>query len=152
MINVQKAALYFGALNLLIGLAGFFGPFVTGNRDGLINIETGHLFGLMAINWAHALVFLAFGVYGLAAHGAAESATTYFWAVAVIFGLPALLGLLAHAGWMRVTEPGGTPVVFEIAIDWAGTALHLLWAALGAFFALRAHSQMNQNEHQPAHA
>lgn len=43
-MKTRRTALYFGALNLGIGLAGFFGPFVTGNDEGLINIETGQLF------------------------------------------------------------------------------------------------------------
>lgn len=152
MTTIQKAALYFGVVNLLLGLAGFFGPFVTGNQEGLINIETGQLFGLMAINWAHALVFLAFGLYGIAARDMKESAVTYFWSVAVVFGLLALLGLLGQVGWMEVRGPEGTLVVFEIAVDTAAILLHLTLAAVGLFFALRAGEKMSEKEPQPAHA
>lgn len=151
-MKTRRTALYFGALNLGIGLAGFFGPFVTGNDEGLINIETGQLFGLVAINWAHALLFVAFGLYGIAARGKKESAVTFMWSVAVVFGLLALLGLLGEAGWMEVRDPEGTLVVFEIAVDAAAILLHLAWSAVGLFFALRAREAMPQNEHQPARA
>lgn len=152
MKTMQKAALWFGALNLVLGLSGFFGPFVTGNRDGLINIETGQLFGLIAINWAHALLLLAFGLYGIAARSSHDAAVTYLWSVAVVFSLLALLGLLGQAGWMEVRGPEGTLSVFEIAVDTAAILLHLTWAAFGLFFALRAGEATQQQERQPARA
>lgn len=149
---VQAAALYFGVSNLLLGLSGFVGPFVTGNEEGLINVETGQLFGVVAMNWAHALVLLAFGLYGIAARRSHHSAATYFWAVVGAFGLLALLGLLAHSSLLRITDPEGTPLVFEIAIDWAATVLHLSWMVLGLIFVLRGREAMPEPRHQTAHA
>lgn len=45
MVRVQKAALWFGLLNVVIGVAGFLGAAVTGNQDGFININPGNLLG-----------------------------------------------------------------------------------------------------------
>lgn len=149
---IQKTALYFGTLNLVIGLSGFFGPFVTGNDEDLINIETGQLFSVLAINWAHALVFVAFGLYGISARKSKESASTYFWSVGVLFGLLALLGLLGQVGLLEVRGPEGTLTVLEIAVDTLGIGIHAVWALIGAGLAYRAHTMMAESQHRIVHA
>lgn len=146
----NRAALYFGILNLLIGLAGYLGPFVTGNQDGLINIDTGQLFGLLAMNWVHAGLHLAFGLYGLAVRDSAEDARTYFWAVTVIFGVAAVLGFLAQAGFMVKRDPEGVLLVLEMAVDTAANLLHLAWAGIALWFALRAGAPQEHAATQPA--
>lgn len=153
MVNKPPvAALYLGYASLMIGIAGFIGPFVSGNQEGLINIETGQLFGLMAINWAHALVFLAFGLYGVTARGSHNATATYLWSMAVAFGLLAVLGLLGQAGWMEVTDPEGTVIVYEIAVDAVASLLHLGLAAAGLFLAFRIGADARSREHQPTPA
>lgn len=57
----QRSAEYFGWTDLAIGVLGFFGPAVTGNGDGLINVRPGKLLGITAINWAHALLHASWG-------------------------------------------------------------------------------------------
>ena len=67
MRSVQTAAKYLSLANLLVGIAGFFAPVVTGNSDRIINIHPGRLFGIFAVNWPHALLHVVFGLSGLPA-------------------------------------------------------------------------------------
>lgn len=138
METTRKPALYFGIVNLVIGVAGFVGPFVTGNADGLINVNTGMLFGVLTMNWAHALVHLGFGVFGVLARASDEATRTYFLTVAVVFGLLSVLGFLAQAGIAVRRDAEGTLLVLEVAADTVVNVVHLVWAAIGAFFAARA--------------
>lgn len=55
-------------------MRGFFGAFVTGNTDGLINIESGQLFGFLTANGAHALLVLAHPIKYLARTSPSPSA------------------------------------------------------------------------------
>ena len=67
MRSVQTAAKYLSLANLLVGIAGFFAPVVTGNSDRIINIHPGRLFGIFAVNWPHALLHVVLGLVGLPA-------------------------------------------------------------------------------------
>ena len=144
---MNRTALYIGILNLALGLAGFFGPLVAGNQDGLINVEAGRLFGFLATNWAHAGVHVAFGLWGISAARVPERGRTYLWAVGALFGAAALLGFLAQTGLMVVRDPEGTLLVLEMAVDTAANVLHLGLAAVALGLTLA-----RGGKHTPAHA
>lgn len=108
---VQKGAEYFGWTNLAIGALGLFGPTVTGNDDGLINVRPGKLLGITAINWSHALLHAGWGVYGLVARDSREQSVRYMRATAGVFGV------LTAMGYNKVRGREGTYMVMGMAID-----------------------------------
>lgn len=128
---IPRTALYVGVFNLVLGVVGFIGPFVTGGGAAPVNIETGLLFGVIAMNWAHALVHVVFGVYGIRARRTVDAATMYLWAVAIVFGALVALGLLAQAGVLVRRSADGMPLVVEVAVNAAANVLHVLLAAIG---------------------
>lgn len=127
---VQRAALYFGLVNLLIGIAGFAGPAVKSNRDRYINVNPGLLFGIFAMNWLHALVHLVAGALGLPARRTRSAARSYMAFAATLFGL------LSAAGWQQGRARPGIYLVMGMALNTAANALHTLWALIGALFTL----------------
>lgn len=110
MTTVQRTALVFGIVFLLIGIAGFF---ATGTSMDA-NMETApRLFGLFPVNMLHNLVHLAFGVWGLAAYrsftasrGYAQVAGVAYLLLAVIgFVVPEFFGIMPIGGndiWLHV--------------------------------------------------
>lgn len=128
-MKVRTAALWIGALNLALGLAGFFAPFVVGGSAGWINIDAGRLFAVLMTNWAHAGLHAAFGLYGLASRRSPHGPATYLWSVAAIFGLLALLELLGHAGWLEVRGGQGELIILELAVNGLATLVHVLFVA-----------------------
>jgi len=57
-------------------------------------MEHGRLFGLFPVNAVHNIVHLAFGVWGVVAYRAFSSARLYARAVAVIYAILAVMGLI----------------------------------------------------------
>ena len=133
--NVQKAALYFGIVNLIIGLAAFVGPLVTGNDDGIINTSPGLLFGIFAFNWFHALAHLLFGVAGIAVARSCEASRTYMWVSAAVFGV------LTVAGFIGVGMEMEPQLLMGMAVNGADNLLHLAWTGLTLYFAYQASRQ-----------
>lgn len=136
----RRTALYIGIIQLVLGVLGFVGPAVIGPGRGAVNVEAGLLLGVVAVNWAHALVHLAFGAYGIAARRTAQSATTYLWAVAVVLGALAVAGFLAEADVLVRRTPDGMLLVLETAVNNAANTIHLVLAgvALGAVLVARS--------------
>lgn len=131
MRSVQTAAKYLSLANLLIGIAGFFGPAVTGNSDRIINIHPGRLFGIFAINWLHALMHVVLGLAGMPAWRTASSSATYPRLMAVLFGV------LSPMGVLKVRRRPGIYFVMGMAINRPDNILHGIWAGTAALFALR---------------
>ena len=134
MKPVQKAALYFGLANLVIGLAGFVGPLVIGNDDGIININPGLLFGIFGMNWLHAIAHILFGA-GIVISRSCEASRTFMWASAGVFGLLTILGFVMFGMEM---EP---QMMLGMASNGADNLLHLLWTGLTLYFAVQASRQ-----------
>ncbi|GAA1288310.1 DUF4383 domain-containing protein [Saccharothrix xinjiangensis] len=93
---VQTVALLFGAVFLLVGIAGFI-PGVTTNYDTLM--FAGHhseakLLGLFQVSILHNIVHLGFGVAGLALARTARGAYLYLVGGGVIYLVLWLYGLL----------------------------------------------------------
>jgi hypothetical protein len=105
---LRMAALLYGAVFLLVGLAGFI-PGITTNYDQLM--AAGHhseamLMGIFQVSWLHNIVHLLYGVAGVALARSASGARAYLrWGGAVylvlwIYGL--LIGQQSQANFVPV--------------------------------------------------
>ena len=89
---IRTFALIFGVAFALGGIAGFFPQFLTPPSEHLdVGMNHGVLFGLFPINIPHNIIHLLFGLWGLAASRSIGGSRGYFQAVAVIYGLLAVL-------------------------------------------------------------
>ena len=103
-----------GTITLLFGVVGFL-PWVT--TDGV-------MLGTFTTNVWHNLLLVSAGVYGLAAGFSRHTrAKTYFQTLTMVFGVIGVTGLILPS-----------PLLGLIAVDRAGSATHLLLAALGLYF------------------
>ncbi|HEU4631606.1 MAG TPA: DUF4383 domain-containing protein [Gemmatimonadaceae bacterium] len=121
MTTVQRTALLFGVIFLLIGIAGFF---VTGGMTMNADMATApRLFGLFPVNLLHNLVHLAFGVWGLAAASRFSAARLYAQAGGIIYLVLALLGFVAP-NLFGLVPLGGNDI-------WLHVLLGIVLAAVG---------------------
>ena len=124
-MNLSVAAMAFGIVFALVGLAGFFPSPPQPGAPALV-IEHGHglTLGLFPTNTLHNLVHRLFGVLGLAAsRGAIMSARAYFQVVAVSYAVLVLLGLIP-----------ATQTTFGLIPIWgADVWLHALVAAVAGY-------------------
>ena len=93
-MNTRTFALIFGIVFLAVGVLGFV-PGVVQNSMGEGLNQHGMLLGLFMISPLHNAAHLIFGLWGLAASRSTSGAVVYFRAVAVIYALLAVLGLIA---------------------------------------------------------
>ena len=125
-MNTVTAALIFGVVFTLTGVAGFFAAPPPPGAPPLV-VEHGHglALGLFPVNTLHNVVHLLFGVLGIAAaRGAILSARDYFRVVAVAYTLLAVLGLIP-----------ATQTAFGLVPIWGSDVwLHALLAAAAAYF------------------
>lgn len=130
-MNTRTFARIFGVVFLLVGIAGFI-PGVTQPHDHprlAIEASSGMELGLFPVNVLHNLVHIAFGVWGLLAARSFPAARTYARAVAVIYALLAVLGLIPATN----TTFGLVPIYGHDI--W----LHALLAAVAAYFGFVRH-------------
>jgi hypothetical protein len=129
-MNLHTAALIFGLVFTLAGLAGFVPAPPPAGAPPLI-VEHGHglALGLFPINTLHNVVHLLFGMLGIAAaRGALLSARGYFRLVASSYALLVVLGLIP-----------ATQTTFGLIPIWGNDVwLHGLLAAAAAYFAFLA--------------
>jgi hypothetical protein len=97
-MNTRTFALLFGLVFLAVGLLGFV-PGMThvppmDPHDMKMTQGYGDLLGLFPVNMLHNLVHIVFGLWGLLAYRSLGGAKTYFKAVAVIYALLTILGLI----------------------------------------------------------
>ena len=92
-MNTRTFALIFGIVFLAVGVLGFV-PGVVQNSMGEGLNQHGMLLGLFMISPLHNAAHLIFGLWGLAASRSTSGAVVYFRAVAVIYALLAVLGLI----------------------------------------------------------
>ena len=122
----STAALVFGVVFLLGGLAGFFPAPPPAGAPPLV-MEHGHglALGLLPVNTLHNIVHLLFGILGVAAsRGAIMSARGYFQLVAIAYALLALMGLIP-----------ATQTTFGLVPIWGNDVwFHALLAAAAAYF------------------
>lgn len=129
---IRYFALVFGIVFLLVGVSGFVPGFLTSylhpNHELAVDAFAGDLFGLFPVNILHSLVHLLFGVWGLLAYRSLAGSRGYAKAVAVIYAVLVLMGLIPVLN----TTFGLIPL-FGNDI-W----LHLLLAAVAAYFGFMA--------------
>jgi hypothetical protein len=126
-MKIRYFALIYGIVFLLVGIAGFVPAFVTPmDMPRNLAVEAGHglLFGLFPVNIVHNLVHIAFGVWGLVAYRALASARLYARAVAVIYAILAVMGLI----------PGLDTMFGLVPLHGHDVWLHILLAAVAAYF------------------
>jgi hypothetical protein len=126
MTAVQRTALLFGVVFLLIGLAGLFVPGGTSMRSEMEGAPL--LFGAFPVNLLHNCVHLLFGVWGLAASRGYGASVLY----ARVGGVAYLL--LAVIGFFMPVLPGVMPIGgYDV---WLHLVLGAVLAAVG--FAARS--------------
>jgi len=94
---VRYFALVYGIVFLLVGIAGFVPGLVAppeAGRDLTIATGFGRLFNLFPVNVLHNLVHVAFGIWGLAAYRTFSASRLYARAVAVIYAVLTVMGLV----------------------------------------------------------
>lgn len=96
-MNTRYFSLVLGIVFLLIGIAGFIpgllhGPGHTGDVE--VTQSFGLLMGLFPVNALHNVVHIAFGIWGIAAYRSYTGARGYSQAVAVIYAVLAVMGII----------------------------------------------------------
>lgn len=127
-MTTRGFALIFGAVFILVGIAGFFPPLLTAvhAEHPPLAIETGYglLLGLFPVNLLHNLVHVFFGAWGLFGSRSLTAAKLYARAVAVIYAVLTVAGLIP----LFNTLFGLTPLFGNDV--W----LHALLALVAAYF------------------
>lgn len=136
----QRWAARSAVVNLVLGVAGLYGPLLVGGK-GLLTFGPGLLLNALAFNWAHSLIHLVLGLYGLAASRTQTGTDTYGWTLATTFGLLFVLGLLGAAGPLAIREADGITLVLDIATNGVVHLLHALFALVGVAILLSARSR-----------
>lgn len=98
-MNLQRFALIFGIVFVVVGLAGFVPGLTQAHSHPDVGLASGLglLFGLFPVNILHNLVHLLFGGWGLAAARSTHGSLVYAKAVAVIYALLTIMGLIPAA-------------------------------------------------------
>lgn len=117
--TVQKVAAVFGAVFLLVGIAGFFTTGMSMHAD----METApRLFGLFPVNALHNVVHLLFGVWGLAASRSFGGARSYAQITGVAYLALAVLGFIVPE-FFGIMPIGGNDIWLHLLIGAVLTAV-----------------------------
>ncbi len=117
--TVQKIAMVFGVVFLLIAIVGFIGP---GGMAMTVD-PPGMLFGMFPVNMLHNVVHLLFGIWGLAASRSWSGAKSYTQIGGVIYLILAICGYFIPNGFGLVPLGGndiGLHVFLGLALAAAG--------------------------------
>ena len=127
---VQRFAQVFGAVYVLVGVAGFIPPLLIGSAPGVLGPFAGLLLALFAVNWFHSLAHLAIGAVGVAVYRSYSGSKAYALALGVAYAALFVLGVLtADVATLGGLLPlNGLDDVLHI-----GTSL----VAFGAYFTAR---------------
>ncbi|HEY0013654.1 MAG TPA: DUF4383 domain-containing protein [Allosphingosinicella sp.] len=125
-MNTRNFALIFGIVFLIVGIGGFI--LVDRNAvpdpDLTMRHGFGHELGLFPINTVHNIIHIVFGLWGLAASRSLGQAVTYARAVAIIYALLTVMGLI-----------DGTNTTFGFVPIYGNDVwLHALLALVAAYF------------------
>lgn len=114
MNAIRAVAAAFGAVYVIVGLAGFLDPLVTGDAPANMPSATGNLLGIFPVNALHNLVHLVIGAALLYGSTATSRARAVARAVGVVYAAVAVLGLVAPDtfGLMPI---GGTDILLHAA-------------------------------------
>jgi hypothetical protein len=96
-MSTRYFALVLGIIFLLVGIAGFV-PGLLQTPEPATDVEVtqsfGRLMGLFLVNALHNLVHIIFGIWGIAAYRSYTGARGYSKAVAIIYAVLAVMGLI----------------------------------------------------------
>ena len=127
-MNTRTFALVWGIVFLMLAATGLIpgllhapGP---GHPDLAVDSMHGDALGIFPVNILHTLVHLLFGIWGLVAYRNWDSARTYARAVAIIYAVFAVMGLI----------PGLDTTFGLVPLFGNDVWLHLLLAAPAAYF------------------
>ncbi len=128
--NVQKAALAFGVVFLLVGVMGFI-PGITTNYEDLSfagHHSDAHLLGIFQVSALHNIVHLLFGIAGIAFARTVSAARNYLIWGGVVYALLLLYGLFighdSSANFVPLnTADNWLHAVLAIAMIGSGLAL-----------------------------
>jgi hypothetical protein len=98
--TVQKVAMVFGVVFLLVAIAGFIAP------NGMVMSPSGMLLGMFPINLLHNVVHLLFGIWGIMAARSWSGAKSYCQIGGVIYLLLAVCGYFVPEGFGLVPLGG----------------------------------------------
>lgn len=115
--TVQKVAMVFGVVFLLVGILGFF------TTGGMAMSPSVMLLGMFPVNLLHNIVHLLFGVWGLMAARSFSGAKTYAQIGGIIYIVLAVCGYLIPEGFGLVPL-GGSDI-------WLHAALGIVLAFFG---------------------
>lgn len=124
---VRPFALIFGIIYVLVGILGFIPGLSTHPADAPhLSVESGHgyLLGMFPINILHNVVHLIIGIAGILASRSLGGARLYAKALAIVYGLLAVLGLI----------PATQTTFGLIPIHGNDIWLHALSALIAAYF------------------
>jgi hypothetical protein len=134
---IRTFALIFGIIYLLVGILGFI-PGLAPHHADMPNIAVdsfyGRLMGLFPVNILHNIVHIAIGLWGLLASRSVSGARLFGKALAIIYGLLAILGLI----------PGANTMFGLVPIYGHDVWLHALSALIAAYFGWFAREDDNR--------
>jgi len=125
-MNTRTFAMIFGIVFLIVGIGGFImiDKSAVPDPDLTMTHGFGHELGMFPVNTIHNIIHIVFGLWGLAASRSLSGSVTYARAVAVIYGLLTVLGLIDATN----TTFGLVPIYG------ADVWLHALLALVAAYF------------------
>ncbi len=124
-MQTRYFALFIGIVYLLIGILGFFpGLGSDPSRDIAVDSLYFSLFGLFDVNILHTLVHLLVGVAGIVAYREFDTARLYARALAVVYGVLAVFGVI----------PGLNDLFGLVPLWGADVILHAATALIAAYF------------------
>jgi hypothetical protein len=127
-MTARTFSMVIGVIFLAIGVLGFIpallsAPPAHAPQVGVTAFH-GYLFGLFPVNVLHNLVHIAIGVWGIAASRQMVSARTFAKALAIIYGVFAVMGLIPMLNTLFGLVPLHGHVIW----------LHALTAIIAAYF------------------
>jgi len=127
-MNTRTFALIWGIVFLMLAATGLIPGLLhapsAGHPDMAVDSMYGDALGIFPVNILHTLVHLAFGVWGLIAYRSLDAAKAYAKAVAVIYVVFAVMGLV----------PGLDTTFGLVPLFGNDIWLHLLLAVPAAYF------------------
>ncbi len=122
LMNIQKAAKWFGIVFLLIGVLGFIGALT----------PEGKLLGIFAVDAVHNIIHILSGIVALALAGSAKGARSFFQIFGIVYALVTVIGLL-----------GSGSILGFFMVNGADNILHLVISVIALYFGFSGSKPMN---------
>ena len=136
-MSTRTFALILGLVFLLTGVAGFIPGLVTPHDavEHQLRIQqgAGDLLGLFPTNILHNIVHIVFGVWGLAVYRNTAASIGYARAVAIVYAVFVIMGLV----------PGLDTVLGFVPLHGNDVWLHAALAAIAAYFGFIRHAELD---------